>query len=257
MNQRRSFHALLRTLLVYLVACVATSTSGQTWDLPPVVGDKTEGWRSEPNWTWEHGNPYKLESGGTWRLCTQFSLRPEPESRHTDMVQGWYVDFERIWKGEKQEGRNPSSQYRGYRLGARSADRPGEGMGSVLMWRPPSGGGYHVTVAGTVKVQNQSAGYARVQVYVLAEDEASAEVLQEYLLNERDGFRSDRYPDRFVMDQTVELPEGSWLALRLQAINPGPAPVGSVAIDFSPDQEGNFRIQAAEPVTEAPAAEPQ
>ena len=242
--------AVRRLFLCCWAGCIlagSIAATAQIWELPPIVGDQTDGWRAEPNWTWNAGNPMSADDGSAWRLCTQFSLRPEPDARHTDMQQGLYVDFERIWKGEKQEGRNPASQYRGHALGARSGDRPGPGMASVVMWRPPAAGTYRLEAAAGLRVQNESAGHARVQLYVLSADEASAQLIEEYLLNEPGGFRSDRYPSRLEIDQTVELAEGAWLALRLQAVNPGPAPVGSVAVDFSPDKQGVFRITAAEP----------
>ena len=247
MNESLLARFSFRGLMVGLAVAVAPSLSAQTWELSPIRGDKTDGWQGEPNWTWDAGNPQTADDGSAWRLCTQFSLRPDPDARHTDMVQGFYVDFERIWKGEKQEGRSPASQYRGYSLGARSSDRPGEGMASVVMWQPPAAGRYRLEAAARVKVQNETAGYARVQVYVLAPDEASAELLEEYLLNESGGFRSDRYPEQFSFDQAVELPEGAWLALRVQAVNPGPAPVGLVNVDFDPERDGLFRVSAAEP----------
>lgn len=214
----------------------------KTWQLSPIIGDNTANWKEKPNWTWSDGNPMS-ESDATWRLAIQPLANPEIASRHTNMVQGLYVNFVRIWKGDKQEAKDPENQYRNFQLLTRgNARESGPGPASVLMFRPSTEGSFALQIAAKVYVQNKTAGYARATLYTLNEDETTGEQLKMVDLNQAGGFESTGKPDTLKLDQTVTLKAGQWLALRIQGVNPGPASSGTVGLNFDPKSGGVFKI---------------
>lgn len=215
-------------LLALMCGCVGTMAAD--WQLKGINGHQPSFWDDKaPNWKWDDGNPAK-DNGAQWLLFYQPDNDPGLGSAVKPMLKGLAWKYNRVWRDDSDKA-DPLYFYIGSALTC--ASRQGHGLGSAagLMFIPDQGGKYKVAVSGKVKVQNPSAGNARVSIFLLDRKTGDASLLKEYELNSKGGYGS--LPETFTWNQSIAIPEGNALAVRVQSVNPGPGSCGKSTLSFS------------------------
>ena len=234
-------------------AVPAAQQAPQAWNLRPIDGHKPDIWAAGDNW--KHGDGNSLaDHGGVWTLAVQNDKNPVPTSPYELMVAGTYVGQTCIWQGGAPSP-DPAQQYRGATLTARPADgSPQASPSSAILFRVPESGLYACEVEGQAHAQNHTAGYALLTLCALTADHTGARPVASVALNTKSAGAFGGYPDAFSLKEFVTLQKGEEIAVRLQAVNPGPATAGSVAATFSrfrisrlPPLDGRELIVAARP----------
>lgn len=224
----------LRIILV-LTFCTVSSLNAESWELAPIKGDKTKSWAAAPNWTWDLGNPM-TDKEAKWTVAMQEMDNPELTTKYVLMQKGDIYNFKFGWRGEKG-GKDPEFKYLENSLSTHITAGNKQGPAAAIIFTPPKAGKYKVDISGTVYLQNKTAGYVLVTVYLLAKDRSQAKELQVYKLNLKGGYQAEELAENFSFQQTVDLSKDVELAVRVQSVNPGPASAGRSAIRF-----GNFTV---------------
>jgi len=223
-------------------AVPAVQEAPKVWTLCPINGHKPDVWSAGGNWKHADGNPL-ADHGGTWTLAVQDGKNPSPTAPYAPMTAGTYVGYTLIWQGGPS-AQDPAQQYRDTTLTARPTDgSPQAGPASALLFRIPDSGLYTCEVAGQATVQNPSAGHAQLTFCALSADRTSARPIASLSLNAKTAGAFGGYPDAFEVKESISLQKGEEFAVRLQAVNPGPATAGTVAATFS-----RFRITRVPPL---------
>lgn len=231
--------------VIVLIGCAlstwqACAQSVKEWRLQPITGNNPSYWAPEPNWSWGKGNPM-TQDGATWQVMAQFEINPSLTSPYTNLVSGYYANYYRIWKGPGQTSTDPENQYRNFYLATRGfSNNVGPGYSTALLFTPPAADVYQFELAGNVYVQNPTAGWGKVTVYILAADGLSATQIAVFNLNKEDGYGN--YPSSFTFDQKVKLAVGERFCLRVQTYNPSTASAGTSGINFAPESGGKFTV---------------
>mgnify|MGYP000011711370 CR=1 FL=1 len=228
------------TLLTFLTGTSFLAPSiAETVTSPGISGHKPNVWGEEPNWTHTKGNP-SVFGDLTWTLAVQDEKNPALTSPYQLMEPGTYVDYYFIWQAGPKS-KDPIFQYRGNALSVRPKDSEAQHSAScVLLVKPASSGNFKVKITGEMKVRQPTAGFGQVTIYTLSSDRKQAKELATFKLNADVSGSYGSLPSTLEFKQTVELPKDTELALRVQAVNPGPATCGGVNFNithFSMTQE--------------------
>lgn len=227
---------LAHRLFLVPALCAATgltALAGSAWELPPVTGDQN-GWGAvDNNWTWDKGNPLS-EDGATWSVEMQTQPEPTLTAEFEPMPKGLLYNFVRAWVDGSEEF-DPEQFYKDRTLVTKSSSPemgkfPEKGKSSAIIFKPEKPGTYHIQIEGAANVQNKTAGYVLASLYVLSSNRAADNLLQQTELNAAGGMGD--YPDKLSFEQDVDLGAGDEFAVRIQAVSPGAAPVGSASLDF-------------------------
>ncbi len=235
----KSACSCLLSILILTTTLHAQETG--TWKLKPIDGDNTKQW-ADGSWTWSMGNPMD-DNGATWKVAFQDQTNPPANAPFTAMSQGTYVGFVRIWQGGEEQTRDPKIQYKVDCLSVRpSSNKAQKSPSAAVIFKPTADGQYAVDLKTKLAgVQSPSAGYANVELYILSADGRIADMQKQERLNvKKSGAYGKTYPDRFDFSKTLTLQADQELILRLQAINPGNASVGSCRLQIE-----NFTVKQA------------
>ena len=214
----------------------------QVWTLRPIDGHQPDVWAAGDNWKHGDGNPL-ADRGGAWTLAVQNGKNPALTTPYEPMTAGTYVGYNLIWQGGAA-AHDPAQQYRGTLLTARPADgSPHASPSSAVLFRVPERGLYRCEVAGKVNVQQPTAGHARLTLFALNADRSAARPIAVRDLNAEAAGAFGNLPAAFEFDKTLSLQRGEEFAVRLQAVNPGPATAGSVSASFT-----RFRVSRLLPL---------
>lgn len=207
---------------------------GTTWELPQIAGDVPNGWEASAAWRWEAGNPCK-DKGAAWTLAIQDQNGPQPTSPYTLMQQGTYVDYYRIWQGDKEKSKDPRQYYRGNTLYVRPVNAtPQTSPASALLFKVPADGKYVFDLAAAVAtVQSPTAGHGLVRLYTLDPARQQATLLKEFQVNASKPGAFGSFPDKIAYNEILTLAAGQEFVVQLMAVNPGPASVGTVGLTFN------------------------
>ena len=232
-----TMHGILRrvaTVAIVLGGWCATAHAGDgdTWKLRPTLGHKPNVWAAGPNWKHADGNPLS-DAGATWTLATQAEKEPSLTSAYKLMTAGTYVDYTFAWLTGPATF-DPGQRYVETMLITSPEDAaPQTSRSSAILLKVPQAGAYKAEIAGTVYVQNVTAGHALLTLYTLNADRSVAKELKSFQLNKKaDGAFGD-FPEKFDYSDTVQLGAGEELAVRIQAVNPGTASAGRCGATFS------------------------
>ena len=228
----------MQKLLTYFMVTLFFLTcklKAETWSLAPIKGDKTKQWAVEPNWTWNKGNPMKYK-GAKWTVAMQDVDDPELTGKYTPMEKGDIYGFKFGWRG-KEGGKDPQFKYMEKTLSTYITLGNKKGPAAAVIFKPAKAGKFKVDISGNIYVQNKTAGYALVTVYVLSKKRSVAKELKAYKLNLKGGHMAKELSGNFAYQEEVAISAGEELAIRVQTVNPGPASAGRSGIKFK-----NFTI---------------
>jgi hypothetical protein len=227
----KSLQALVVSLL--LIPSMVWAAESSTWALKPIDGNNTKQWAAG-SWTWDMGNPC-TDNGATWSVAYQNKPNAAPTDTYLPMTKGTYVGFVRIWQGGEEASKDPQMQYKGNNLITRPATRTAQRSESVaVIFKPQLAGKYKVQIKATLAgVQNPSAGHARMGLYQISSDGRIAQTLEESDLNvKKSGAYGKDLPDTCAFEKVLDFEADQELILRLQAVNPGNASVGSCRLQI-------------------------
>ena len=233
----KSLQAMLLSLL--LVPSLLLAAESDTWTLKPIDGNNTKQWASG-SWTWDMGNPY-VDNGAIWTVAYQDKTNAAPTETYLPMTKGTYVGFIRIWQGGEKVTKDPQMQYKNNSLITRPAKKSAHRSESVaVIFKPDTAGKYKVQIKATlVGVQNPSAGHARAGIYQISSDGRIAQTHEEQDMNiNKSGAFGKNLPNEITFEQVLEFEAQQDFILRLQAVNPGNASVGSCKL-----QVETFQVQ--------------
>jgi len=221
--------ATTATMAAVTTAALTTPAQAGQWSLPPITAHAPQVWKDAPNWTYAAGNPM-TDSGATWGLYAQNDVNPDLTAPYTPLAQTMAFGYFYVW------GLGPQSAH-AYRDTILSTTEPNNvpesGPSTVIRFHPPAPGSYSVDIAGTAQVQAETAGHARVTIYILGAGGATATQLAVNDLNNASPNAFGHFPNTLAYQGTVNLKQGNELAVRIQTINPGPGSAGNSSITFS------------------------
>ena len=207
----------------------APASKAAEWNLQPITAHAPNVWKAAPNWTYDAGNPLN-DNGAKWTLSVQLDKDPTLTSTYTPLDKATAWTYFYVWGAG---GADLPYMYRDFILSSKAKDTtPQASPATVLRFQPPSAGTYQVDIAGTIKVQNESAGNARATIYVLAADGSTATQLAVVDLNNASPSAFGHYPDKLNYHAAIPLKKDEEVAVRIQTINPGPASAGSSSLTF-------------------------
>lgn len=227
----KCLHAWLLSLI--LIPTVVLAAESDTWTLKPIDGNNTKQWEAG-SWTWDMGNPM-TDNGATWTVAFQDKTNAAPTETYQPMIKGTYVGFVRIWQGDRETSKDPQMQYKTNCLITRPIKNSAQRSESVaVIFKPENAGKYKVQIKATlVGVQNPSAGHARVGIYQISSDGRIAQTLDESNMNvKKPGVYGKNLPDSINFEKVLDFEAQQELILRLQAVNPGNASVGSCRLQI-------------------------
>lgn len=214
--------------ILTLTVCVRAQEA-QTWTLKAIKGNNAKQWDAG-SWRWKDGNPV-TDHGATWTAVYQGQTNPLPTSEYTPMVKGTYVGYYRIWQGDNKTSKDPYMQYRENRLIVRPATKMAHRSESVgIMFVPTEAGEYEVNVKAKLHhVKNPTAGYVQVGLFQMIQGGRAAETIFDTRMNinKPKVFGKGKYLDVFEVVKKITFEAEQELVLRLQAVNPGNASVGT------------------------------
>ena len=221
-------------------AAVFTATPpslADQWNLPPITGHAPAVWGDKPNWLWSGGNPL-TDNGATWTVSAQLDKDPQLTSPYTPMAQAVAWGYYYVWAlGAKQQ----KIYWNMSLLTAPDDGTVQSSPSSVITFQPPAPGTFTVDIAGTVSVQQPTAGHSHATVYTLAKDASSAKELLSVDLADAKSKTIWNMPSNLSFHSTVTIKKDEQFAVRIQTVNPGNASAGHTSLDLT-----QFSIKSAD-----------